>query len=327
MMNFCPKNALSVFLITLFLPLTAQAREGEFKFDFNRNADPAVCAFPGVTMSLNTRIYGTGAYKGSRLGWQIGDSGNDSTLFKVVVNSPKEPVILALAAYDPSIWHISWTKDTQIAAVVVSGYHTQKVAGLPEGVPVLSSTYEDKGPCGYTSYNSDSSRIISQLFGRDIEAGFPAEDGQAVVGESLPPDAELLTNAESRIEDYRDPTKPLAGKAGLDEAESQGLIRKATREDYREWLKQYARGRNIPDDEIKEGIKNGRVRFEYPARNAYVVLSPDFIIPSGLSGSDYADFIVPENIPLPEGPKWRPVLYLLKDGTCLGPHPGCIHRR
>lgn len=40
-----------------------------------------------------------------------------------------------------------------------------------------------------------------------------------MAGESLPVGAELITNLESRAEDFHDFDNPLTGQAGLDKAE------------------------------------------------------------------------------------------------------------
>jgi hypothetical protein len=57
----------------------------------------------------------------------------------------------------------------------------------------------------------------------------------------------------------------------------------------------------VAADKIEEGIKNGSIRFEYPPHNAYVILSPDFIMPAGLYGANSSDFIVPEDMPPSQG--------------------------
>ena len=293
------RNLLIALLIVLLLPVMASAqKEQEFSFDFNRDVGPAECALPGVNVSLSTKIYGTGAYNGTKLDWQIDDSGHEATLFKVAVNSPKEPVILVLAAYEPSIWHIGWTKGTKIAGVVISGYHTQKVSGLPKNVPVLNSTYENKGACRYFSEIGRAGGVIEQLFGREVDKIFPVVKGQAVIGEALPADEKLITNSELRKEDFHDSNKPLAGEAGLTEAVRKGLIRKATREDIQQYLAAVAKGAGLPDHIISGGLRSGDGAFH----NGYVVLSPDFIIPAGLYGAHSATFILPEGLPQPKGP-------------------------
>lgn len=319
---------LMALLIALFLPtLSYSQNEQEFSFDFDRDVGPAECALPGVNLSLNTKIYGTGAYTGTKLDWQIDDSGHEATLFKVAVNSPKDPMILVLSAYEPSIWHIGWTKGTVITAVLVSGYHTQKISGLPKNVPVLNSTYENKGACRYFSEIGRAGGVTELLFGRGVDKTFPVVKGQAVIGEVLAADEKLITNSELRKEDFHDSSKPLAGQAGVLQAENKGFIRKADKGDYKKWLIQYAKRQNVAENEIEEGIENGSIRFEYPPHNAYVVLSPDFIMPAGLYGANSSDFIVPEDMPLPQGPRSHAVFYLLKDGTCVGSHPGCHHQR
>ncbi len=83
------------------------------------------------------------------------------------MNEPGEKVVLALGAYEPSVWRIHWTPATVIAGVFVSGYHRQAIAGLPQGVPVLNSSYENKSPCGYfylEKNNARKSKVMMQKF-------------------------------------------------------------------------------------------------------------------------------------------------------------------
>lgn len=294
---------LMAFFVALFLPgLVLAQKEQDFSFDFNRKFDPELCAFPGFSLSMDTKIYATGdnggsEIKGQKLGWQIDDSGYNAILINVTVNSP-DPVILVLAAYKPNVWHLNWTKGTQIAAVLLVGYHAQKVAGLPEGTPILST--EHQSPCRYFDSHAlnNANHILKDHVGREVDKFFPASGGHVLIGEPLPDGAELITNLESRVEDFHDPNKPLAGQAGLDEAEKKGLIKKATRNDVQEYLALEAKNVDMSDQIIKSGfyLEAGMLR------DPYVVLSPDFVIPAGLYGADSVTFILPEGIPQPKGP-------------------------
>ncbi|MBY0552413.1 MAG: protein kinase [Candidatus Obscuribacterales bacterium] len=54
------------------------------------------------------------------------------------------PIVLALTAYESVIWKLSVDPGVRIKQVVTSGYYRQKVDGLPPGVPVWSSSYEER---------------------------------------------------------------------------------------------------------------------------------------------------------------------------------------
>jgi hypothetical protein len=68
-------------------------------------------------------LYAGGAYSGSKLDFQIDQSGHEATRFDVFVNEPGKNVVLALGAYEPSVWNIRWSPGTVVAGVFVSGYH------------------------------------------------------------------------------------------------------------------------------------------------------------------------------------------------------------
>lgn len=276
--------------IVLLMSAMAYAQDGE--------SLDGQAAFPGLNLSPQTPIYAAGGVEGSKLDWQIDDSGYNVGLIKVAVNSPDEPVVLMLSAYKPIIWHIGWTEGTRVAAVLVSGYYSQRIVGLPQDVPVVNSSNKEGGAYGYFSASrSDSYQVDSiskRLFGRKPDKVFEVADGQVVVGEPLPADVRLVTHAALRKEDFYDPYRPLAGQAGLDEAVRAGLIREATEDDLREYLAVRARGAGLPEHMIAEGFvpEDSRPVLRHP----YVVISPDFIIPDGLFGADAATFILPEGV-------------------------------
>ena len=93
-------------------------------------------------------LFAAGAYAGRKLNFQIDASGRHATQMDIVVNHIQKPVVLMLGAYEPTIWNMSWTSNTEIFAVMLSGYHTQVVSGLTEATKVLISTDENRGKCG-----------------------------------------------------------------------------------------------------------------------------------------------------------------------------------
>ncbi|GFM52893.1 hypothetical protein PSCICE_41600 [Pseudomonas cichorii] len=111
--------------------------------------------------------------------FQIDQSGHQATQFDIAVNSPEQPVALILGAYEPTVWNIGWSQGTKIVAVYVSGYYRQGVAGLDAKVPVLNSSYENKGPCGYfyvgKEQNTGLNPLSRQLFGQPVKLVYPAE--------------------------------------------------------------------------------------------------------------------------------------------------------
>lgn len=149
---------LALSSMLLATPLAAGATEPLAPFEFPRqaavpkpeaSASSAVCGFADLALPADAVVYAAGAYAGRKAGFQIDQSGHEATRIDVAVNSPGRPVALMLGAYEPTVWHIGWSPGTRILAVLVSGYHRQAVAGLPPAVPLLNSSYDNRGPCGY----------------------------------------------------------------------------------------------------------------------------------------------------------------------------------
>ena len=301
-----------ISLSFLILSSAAAQSKADIDSDFDKNVNLSGCVLPGFKISLDTKIYALGTNGGSKLSWQIDDSGREATVIKVAVNSPEEPVVLVLSAYEPTIWHLGWTRGSRIAAVVVSGHHAQRVAGLPKSVPVLISSKENGAPCGGFYIDSNKKTIApkvitisKRLFGREIDNMYGIISGQAVVGEILPADAGLITNAELRKEDFHLSNKPLYGKAGIHEALDKGLIRRAKSDDYQEYLRLLAKVNGLPDQIIPSGSADNILV------DSYVVLSSAFIMPPGVPGDSHF-FVLSESAEPHENNKHRRIYSVAK---------------
>ncbi|UQZ90492.1 hypothetical protein C4J81_15265 [Deltaproteobacteria bacterium Smac51] len=295
------------------------------------------CGLRDLKLPPNLKVYAAGAFTGSDLNIKIDREYGDASLMQITVNSPQEPVALLLGATRAQVWHLNWTEGTRISAVIVDGLSRQQIVGLPEDVPVLNiRDNTDLCPGFYGWFYTNRSLAVFQtinglanhLFKKDIDRVYYVQNGQAVIGKPFSTNMKLLTGEELNIEKISDSYALLPGKEGILQAENRGLIRKASNDDYEKWLEKYAYRQNILAGKINERIKSGSLCYECPPYNAYVVLSPDFLLPVDLYGENAVDFIVPEDIPIPQRSRSRrstPTFYLLKDGTCVGPNPGCFH--
>lgn len=285
------------------------------------------CSFPDLIIPPATKIFAGGAYSGRKLDIQIDDSGDQATLMEVVVNEPKYPVILILGNYEPTIWHFSWTQGTEIIAVVIGGYHTQKVIGLPEDVPVRIGSYEDDKCWSFYFGDSEKLKVINslseQLFKRKPDKGFiPVMPGRLIIGLDSFNDTDLITARKFDEKKFAIPGKPLAGREGIREAINKNLIRPANREIIDTWRDKYNERQGI------DNLANKNTGFQYTSYDrAYEVISNDFIIPAGLYGANSVHFYIPEGIDIPRGEPGHCTIFLLKDGSCLGASPGCTMLR
>ncbi|GFM74524.1 hypothetical protein PSCICM_03430 [Pseudomonas cichorii] len=297
----------------------------EFKFSAPppvvQNDTPATCAFKDFKAPDAMVVYAAGAYSGRELPFQIDQSGHQATQFDIAVNSPEQPVALILGAYEPTVWNIGWSQGTKIVAVYVSGYHRQGVAGLDAKVPVLNSSYENKGPCGYLYVGKEQNTALNplsrQLFGQPVKLVYPADkSGNILIGQPLSTDARLVTSTTVTPESFQEKGAPLAGQPGLEEAVANGLLRAATNEDALAWVN--AKVASTPERDVPPVAGVGKPRPSAPALfNAYVVLKP-FTYPAGLYGAHAATFFIPKGVPVPKGQSGHSAVYDFNSMRCIG---------
>jgi hypothetical protein len=305
---------LTIFLLTLASGAMAESKN--FDFPADRFATrPQSCTFETKRNQFpaDAQIFSIEAYGGRKVDFQIDQSGQPASRIDVAVNSPTRPVILIVGAFAPTIWNIGWTPGSRIVAVLARGHHRQAIAGLDKNVPVVISTYHNKGPCGpfFLSSNKPESlnSLSEKLFGRPVTAAAAVVDGYAVAGMTIPPNTKLATSAETPPSIYADRNAPLAGAAGIDDALRKGLLRKATRADAEAWAKAQAappsKGSGNPLPSIS---------------NAYVI-QKKFTYPAGLYGAGSVTFFIDKGAPRPDGDPGHSSVYDFNTLVCTG--PGC----
>lgn len=307
-------------------PAPVADTSGTIPFSFEVPAQPpetppSECVLPMPATGEPAKVFAAGAYGGRDLGFQIDQSGNEAGRIDVAVNHPGAPVILMLGSYDPTIWHVGWSRGTRIAAVLIGGYHRQVVTGLPKDVPVLISTYDNKGPCGYFYVSAERAQTLNPIarraFGRPVDMVYLAQKGRVLVGDALGDAGGLITDAGARSdESFRIADAQLAGEAGLAYAESRGWVRKASQADANAWLA----ARSAQPKADVPPIAGGRPAGHISLHNGYVVLKA-FTLPEGLYGAHSGTFFVPKGVPRPQGTLGHSTLYDFNTLTCTG--AGC----
>lgn len=305
----------------LVAPFALQAESlTTFKFDTgnlssNVTPQPTTCIFPDINLPKNFVVFAAGAYSGKKTDFQIDQSGHPATQFDVAVNYDAKPVVLMLGAYEPTIWNIGWTPNTNIVAVFASGYHRQALAGLKESVPYLISTYDNKGMCGSGHITPENpaafDALARKLFNRPVETVFPTSNGVVVIGSPIKPNTQLLTSSSKTIESLIDKSAPLAGPAGLKDAVAKGFLRTAVQDDIQAWIDAItARNETKPSEIFTK-------KFNLPS-NSYVVLKP-FTFPAGLYGGNSANFFIPKGAAIPTGNPGHCTIFDFNMLTCTGP--------
>ncbi len=64
----------------------------------------------------------------------------------VNVSDDSRPIVLALTAYDRTLWKVSLKGGARLIKVILAGYHSQRVSGIPPETPIEAYTYEPS-PC------------------------------------------------------------------------------------------------------------------------------------------------------------------------------------
>lgn len=64
----------------------------------------------------------------------------------VHVSENSRPIVLALTAYNKTYWKVTLTKGVKLKKVILGGYHSQRISGIPVEIPIETYTY-DPSPC------------------------------------------------------------------------------------------------------------------------------------------------------------------------------------
>ena len=64
----------------------------------------------------------------------------------VSVSDDSRPIVLAFTAYDRTLWVVSLKSGVKLTKVILAGYHSQRVSGIPPETPIETYTH-DPSPC------------------------------------------------------------------------------------------------------------------------------------------------------------------------------------
>jgi hypothetical protein len=258
-----------------------------------------------------------GGYHGRDLDFVIDQSGHSASTMDVIVHHPNRPVVLALGAYEPTIWNIRRTPSTRIAAVWISGYHQQEVVGLTSQTPVLNSSYEKPLSCGYFYLvGNNASGVDAKLrkvFGRSADTYYFAENGKLPMGDIQLPE-NTIQDEPANLARFRVPSTPQAKQAGIDQLISEGKLRQARPEDMRAW-EESVRSALGPSAMNVEHIE---IKNSYGVSRTYIVQG-SMSYPAGLYGAHSVGFIIPYGVPRPTGNPGHSFVYDFANPSCVGP--------
>ncbi len=103
-------------------------------------------------LDANTDLYLLGVYEGDR---------HKHGKVTVFLGAHSRPIALVLTAYESVDWQIELEPGALLERVFLSGYHAQRVTGLPSYIPVQSSSYDQRSPKAVYGYDERTcARVI-----------------------------------------------------------------------------------------------------------------------------------------------------------------------
>ena len=129
----------------------------------------------------------------------LDDSNHQVREVRIVVDNPGQRSALLLNAYDPVVWKIARTQDSEIAGVFANGHHGQAVLGVEHKTPVIMSTkmYSPGSSCTPT----EEFEALTAL--NAAPQGVVVNDGEVFfIGERPYQETSLIVSDERRLEDF-----------------------------------------------------------------------------------------------------------------------------
>ena len=144
-----------------------------------RDNKPVSTTPPNSTnqLEMNTAYNGTG--RAAAHNPIVNKTSQNNKFGEITVNISivNRPLILAFSAYEKTIWNVKLKKNVRMEKVILSGYHQQKISGIPEDTPIEVYTYESS-PCercyqgqGYFySYKSPPINELKKISGLNVSS-------------------------------------------------------------------------------------------------------------------------------------------------------------
>ena len=261
----------------------------------------------------NYDLFAAWEYSGLKVDYQIDDSWHNASLMNLKVNYSKNPIVLMLWAYEPSIWNIIRSENTEIVWVILSGYHKQIIMGLPKDIPILNNIECDNLNFYISKKTLGSLNIISKkILNKKVDKVYLAKNWKIEIGTPYYDNINWIEDINTKPEDFA--KKELSWIPWLEQAVEKGILRKATLDDAYAWV-----------DAISENYNKDLPSVEWeiikPSRplllNAYVILKP-FTFPWWLYWWNSATFFIPKWIEKPKWNWWHSNIYNFNTLECIG---------
>ena len=200
-------------------------------------------------------------------------------------------------------------------------------------MPIIGRTYYSNkagvdGGCDYFDLDGQLpdlekvNPISRQAFGRSVSIFVPIDENSVVrIGPRAPAPSYISDAAAKTPASYHNPNAPLTGDAGMKDALSKGIIRKATDKDARAWVAVWlATHPEDPDFPTTFLRRKGAIAPLFTFMDVTYVINKPFRIPGGAGGM----FVIANGVPLPDGDGSKSnYFYDMNSGSC-SPQPDCF---
>ena len=277
---------------------------------------------PKIEPDGDFRVDAVGVYEGAGRASVSQSESNDSPgRVDVTVNRPDEPVVLVLSAYEPVVWAVESTPETELVGVIVSGYHTQKVTGVSEATPLRATSYKGPGHCDepFQAYEEgrgfqEANGVVANLLGHKIDTfngAYRAE--RFVIGAATNHVAGSQEPSNEAPRPSVEPKPVKAGEAGIKQLRQRGALRPARAAELERWASLVRAAQDLSEKELPAPEHK---RF----RRIYTV-TRHIKYPKGLHGAHAVRFLIPEGVPEPLADPGHSTVYDMNTASCRG--TGC----
>jgi hypothetical protein len=253
---------------------------------------PPPCEFRGLSLPPNFKVFAAeGGDGGKSLDFALDGTGRTRQI-DVGVNADV-PVVLFLSSRASTVWNIGWTRRTRIAAVFVSGFNAQRVAGVTSDTPVMIVTRGSSScPDAFINENRNipANALSRRFFAKPIDGIFPSVKGRILIGNPPAPGAEWVTSDWHPVSYFAKEIRPVAPDREITEAMLRGDAHLATADEMEMAARFFEKKWTKPEI-------NSPQEFKWQVRNILkgyfsVAITRPFVVPGAALNPGHYFFIV-----------------------------------
>lgn len=251
------------------------------------------CEIKNLKSECEVYVYAQYGGKEKSKGSYISDKhATDQTTVKI--NRPNKCVIVFLNSYEPTIWDIYITPETQPVSIIAGGYYPQMLRGMATSVETINRRESaDEDICLSQYYDKEEIKDVVQALKLGTQEPIILET--SIIGDVKENKAYFYNKKIYNGEYYSLDIPP--GKEGLDQLEQEKKIRKLNHSEIQKIKDvgfEFINGTH-PPEYAKEHI----LRYGYGI-NMYIMLDNFEKLPCDLAGSNSITLFIPKGLTSPD---------------------------